>query len=251
MSGVVIVVPTYNELPNLAGLVDDLHRHVPSAEILIVDDDSPDGTGQAAELRSASDGRLHVLHRATKDGLGAAYRAGFAWALAEGYDTVVQMDADGSHRAADVPVLLQALETADVVLGSRWVPGGSVVGWPRARQLLSRGGSVFARACLPVTSADVTGGFRAFRREALERIEPQTVMSRGYCFQIEMLWRANTSGCRVREVPIEFAERQEGKSKMSSSIVFEAMARVAWWGITQSPKRLSRPARQPTGRIRA
>lgn len=236
MTSVLIVVPTFNERDNLAGLFDGLHQFVPQADILVVDDDSPDGTGRLADVRAALDDRIHVLHRTTKDGLGAAYRAGFSWALQGGYDTIVQMDADGSHRPADVPKLLRALERVDVVLGSRWVDGGSVVGWPRSRQLLSRGGSVFARACLPITAADVTGGFRAFRRRALEQVEPATVLSRGYCFQIEMLWRAIDHGCAVCEVPITFVERQQGESKMSTFIVFEAMARVAWWGISKAPQ---------------
>jgi dolichol-phosphate mannosyltransferase len=183
-----------------------------------------------------------VLHRASKDGLGAAYRAGMRWALARGHDVIVEMDADGSHRPEELPRLLDGLGTADVVVGSRWVPGGGVQGWPLWRKVLSRGGSAYARFALGVPVRDMTGGYRAFTAEALDRIDLDAVLSQGYCFQIDMLWHAQVAGMRIREVPITFPERERGSSKMSGAIVVEAMARVTGWAVASLPARMRRAA---------
>jgi dolichol-phosphate mannosyltransferase len=176
---------------------------------------------------------VHVLHRPGKQGLGAAYLAGFHWGLANGYDVLVEMDADGSHQPEDLPRLLTALREADLVLGSRWVPGGEVVNWPVSRRLISRGGTTYARLVLGLPLRDATGGFRAFRRATLEGIDLETVSSQGYCFQIDLASRAIRRGWRVVEVPITFVEREYGASKMSRSIVVEALWRVTVWGVQQ------------------
>jgi len=226
----IVIVPTYNEADNLAAILAGLRAASAEVHVLVVDDASPDGTGDLADHFSRSDPRVHVLHRQGKEGLGAAYRAGFAWALEAGYTQLVQMDADGSHDPADVPRLLAALDTMDVAVGSRWVPGGSAVGWPARRLLLSRGGSAYARRVLGIGQRDVTSGFRAFRAEALHAIDVARVRSSGYCFQIEMLQRASAAGFAIREVPIVFTDRRFGVSKMSPAIVLEAMLRVTVWG---------------------
>jgi dolichol-phosphate mannosyltransferase len=228
---VLVVIPTYDERENLPRLLDRLHAAVPAADVLVVDDASPDGTGALADERAAADGRVHVLHRAGKQGLGAAYLAGFAWALARGYDAVVEMDADGSHSPEQLPDLLAALDRADVVLGSRWVPGGSVVDWPRRRELLSRGGNAYTRAMLRLPVRDATGGFRVYRRAVLEQLHLEDVSSQGYCFQVDLVSRAHRAGFTITEVPIRFVERVSGASKMSRSIVTEALWRVTQWGI--------------------
>lgn len=230
---VLVVVPTYNEAENLRPVLARLRAAVPGAEVLVVDDGSPDGTGAIADELAAADSRVRVLHRASKEGLGAAYLAGFAWGLDRGYDVLVEMDADGSHRPEDLPRLLAALPTADLVLGSRWVPGGSVVNWPRHRKLISRGGTTYARLALGIDIRDVTGGFRAYRRATLEGLGLDEVNSQGYCFQIELAARALARGFKVVEVPITFVERERGDSKMSREIVIEALRRVTAWGITR------------------
>jgi len=231
--GVLVIVPTYNEAENIGAVLVRVAAAVPHADVLIVDDASPDGTGLIADRLAAGDPRVHVLHRAAKEGLGAAYLAGFAWALERRYDTLVQMDADGSHRPEDLPRLLDALTGADLVLGSRWVPGGSVVNWPLHRKLISRGGTTYARLALGVGVRDVTGGFRAFRRAAVEALDLSGVHSQGYCFQIDLAWRAISRGLRVVEVPITFVERELGASKMSGAIVREAIWRVTVWGLAK------------------
>ena len=175
---------------------------------------------------------MQVLHRPGKQGLGAAYLAGFAWAVDRGYQAVIEMDADGSHQPEQLPRLLTALAEADVVLGSRWVPGGEVQNWPKSREFLSRGGSTYTRLALGIDVHDATGGFRAFRTSALNELNLDTVESQGYCFQIDLAWRAVRAGLRVREVPITFVERTAGQSKMSKSIVVEALWRVTAWGAT-------------------
>ena len=213
--------------------------------MLVVDDGSPDGTGRIADRIAADDDRVHVLHRSGKRGLGAAYRAGFRWGIDHGYDVLVEMDADGSHDPVRLPALLAALEDADLALGSRWVPGGSVVGWPLLRQVISRGGSWYSRFALRLKTRDVTGGFRAYRVGALETIGYEAVASTGYCFQIEMLARVERAGLRVREIPIEFRDRELGTSKMSTGIVIEAMARVTGWAITGLPDIVAAPIREP------
>jgi dolichol-phosphate mannosyltransferase len=227
----VVILPTYNEIESLSEVVGRLRSSAPEVDILVVDDASPDGTGELADLLSSRISQVHVLHRTAKQGLGPAYIAGFEEAVAHGYGVIVQSDADGSHRPEDLPRMLAALADADVVIGSRWVRGGVVARWSPQRYLLSRAGSMSARAMLRLPQKDITGGYRAFRVEALERIDPAQVLSRGYCFQIEMLDRAVRSGCRVAEVPIEFDDRLHGESKMSVRIVLEALRQVTRWGI--------------------
>jgi len=229
--GVWLVIPTYNESANLEAIVEAAREVLPpSRRILIVDDSSPDGTGAIADRLADAHEDVAVLHRPGKGGLGAAYLAGFRWALDAGYDAVVEMDADGSHQPEQLPALLAALSQADLVLGSRYVPGGRVVNWPRSRELLSRGGNTYARLMLGIQLKDATGGYRAYRASALRAIPLDEIESQGYCFQVDLAWRAHKSGCRLVEVPITFAERERGQSKMSSSIVREALWRVTVWG---------------------
>jgi dolichol-phosphate mannosyltransferase len=230
---VLVIVPTYDERANLRSVVERLHAAVPAADVLVVDDASPDGTGALADELAAADRRVNVLHRAAKEGLGAAYLAGFAWGLSRDYGVLVEMDADGSHAPEQLPELLAALEHADVVLGSRWVAGGAVVDWPRRRELLSRGGNAYARVALGVPLRDATGGYRAYRRTVLESIELDGVASAGYCFQVDLAWRAWKAGFRVVEVPIRFVERVNGVSKMNRAIVAEALWRVTVWGFNR------------------
>lgn len=228
--GVLVIIPTYNEWESLPGVVDRLRRAVPDAHVLVADDNSPDGTGQLADDLAAHDDHVHVLHRAGKEGLGKAYLAGFAWGLERGYDVLVEMDADGSHRPEELPRLLAQIPHSDVVLGSRWVPGGSVVNWPASRRVLSQGGSLYTRLALGIPTRDATGGYRAYRSTALQELDLGTVESNGYCFQIDLLWRALQRGLVVREVPITFVEREAGTSKMSGRIVREALVNVGRWG---------------------
>jgi dolichol-phosphate mannosyltransferase len=234
---VLVVIPTYNERENLGGILDRLQTAVPDADALVVDDASPDGTGTLADERAAADSRVHVLHRPGKAGLGAAYVAGFGWALARGYDAIVEMDADGSHAPEQLPALLAALDGADLVLGSRWVDGGSVVDWPRRRELLSRGGNAYTRIALGLPVRDATGGYRVYRRRVLETLDLADVASQGYCFQVDLVWRAWLAGFTVTEVPIRFVERVAGASKMNRSIVTEALWRVTVWGVRQRTSR--------------
>jgi len=228
---VLVVIPTYDERDNLDRILDRLRAAVPDVDALVVDDASPDGTGKLADERAAADEHVRVLHRTGKEGLGPAYIAGFRWGLERGYDAFVEMDADGSHAPEELPRLLAALGDADVVLGSRWVPGGSVVDWPRRRELLSRGGNAYARLLLGLPVRDATGGFRAYRRAVLESVELADVASAGYCFQVDVLWRAWQAGFRIVEVPIRFVERTAGVSKMSSDVVREALVRITVWGV--------------------
>lgn len=237
---VLVVVPTYNERDNLEPLLSRLHEAVPAAHVLVVDDSSPDGTGELADKLAAADRRVRVLHRAAKAGLGAAYLAGFAEALRDDYPVVVEMDADGSHAPEDLPVLLAALDDADLVIGSRYVPGGRVVNWPAHREWLSRGGNLYSRLALGVPIRDITGGYRAFRRQVLLELALADVASQGYCFQVDMAWRAVQAGFRVREVPITFTERERGSSKMSHAIVAEALWRVTRWGAARLVNRVGR-----------
>jgi dolichol-phosphate mannosyltransferase len=241
---VLVVVPTYNEADNVRPITDRLRAAVPEAHLLIADDNSPDGTGAIADELAGADDQVHVLHRPGKQGLGAAYVAGFGWALDRGYDVVVEMDADGSHAPEELPRLLNALRDADLVLGSRWVPGGKVVNWPKRREFLSRGGTVYTRLALSLPVHDATGGFRAYRREVLEKIDLQAVASQGYCFQIDLAVRTWRAGFRVVEVPITFAERERGQSKMSSHIVREALWRVTVWGLEARTAALRRALRR-------
>jgi dolichol-phosphate mannosyltransferase len=228
---VLVVVPTYNELDNLGPILDRLHEALPSAHALVVDDSSPDGTGELADKLAGRDDRVHVLHRTEKAGLGAAYIAGFRWGLEHGYAVLVEMDADGSHAPEDLPRLLDALSDADLALGSRYVPGGRVVNWPKRRELLSRGGNLYSKFALGVGINDITGGYRAYRRGVLENLVLDDVASHGYCFQVDLAWRTVQAGFTVVEVPITFTEREIGESKMSGSIVREALLRVTQWGL--------------------
>jgi dolichol-phosphate mannosyltransferase len=230
---VVIVIPTYDEAANLAWIVGRLRRAQPSVEVLVVDDNSPDGTGAIADRLATEDAQVHVLHRTAKGGLGAAYLAGFAWALAAGYDVVGEMDADGSHQPEQLHRLLEALPTADLVIGSRWVPGGSVVNWPRRREALSRGGNLYVRLLLGIDVRDATAGYRVFRREALEKIDLASVRSTGYVFQTDLVTRCLRGGLVVREVPIEFVERVRGESKMSGQVAIESLKRITAWGVRE------------------
>jgi dolichol-phosphate mannosyltransferase len=241
---VAVIVPTYNELANLQDIVTRTRAAVPAADILVVDDNSPDGTGELADKLASGDDHVRVLHRPGKGGLGAAYVAGFGWALDRGYSTLVEMDADGSHNPADLPRLLAALEDADLVVGSRWVTGGVVVNWPRSREILSRGANAYARLMLSIGVHDATGGFRAYRAGTLRAINLPQVQSQGYCFQIDLTLRTVRAGLAVREVPITFTDRTHGSSKMSRAIMAEAFLRVAQWGVAQRLNRMrgkSRP----------
>ncbi len=241
---VLVVVPTYNEADNVLQIAERLHAAVPSAHLLVVDDGSPDGTGQLADDLAARTDWAHVLHRTSKAGLGAAYVAGFAWAAEQGYDVVVEMDADGSHAPEQLPRLLAGLQDADVVLGSRWVPGGEVVNWPRSREVLSRGGNAYTRLMLGLPLKDATGGYRAYRRPVLDGLPLGEVSSQGYCFQVDLAWQAWKAGHKVVEVPITFVERERGESKMSRDIVVEALWRVTWWGLTSRRSRNRLPQRR-------
>ncbi len=238
---VLVIVPPYNEKDNLELIASRLLTAVPDAHLLVVDDGSPDGTGDIADRLAAEDPRVHVLHRSEKAGLGAAYIAGFTWAREHGYAVVVEMDADGSHAPEELPRLLAALADADLVLGSRWVPGGRVVNWPRSRELLSRGGNAYTRVVLGLPLCDVTGGFRAYRRSVLDALPLAEVSSQGYCFQVDLAWRTWQQGHRVVEVPITFVERERGESKMSRAIVAEALWRVTWWGLGRQVSRRRTP----------
>jgi dolichol-phosphate mannosyltransferase len=228
---VAVIIPTYNERDNLELIVTRVRASASNVDILIVDDNSPDGTGEIADKLAASDTRIHVMHRQGKSGLGTAYIAGFHWALGKGYGVMVEMDADGSHDPADLPKMLTALESADLVIGSRYVPGGTVVNWPRSREALSRGGNVYVRMMLGISVHDATGGYRAYRADTLRGIGLDDVDSQGYCFQIDLTLRVINNGGKVAEVPIKFTERTRGASKMNRSIIVEALWRVAKWGI--------------------
>jgi dolichol-phosphate mannosyltransferase len=235
---VVVLIPTYNERENLPRIVSRLRAAVPAADVLVLDDSSPDGTGAVADALAAEDDAVHVLHRRDKEGLGAAYLAGFGWALDHGYDALVEMDADGSHQPEQLPRLLEALAGADVVLGSRWVPGGEVVNWTLHRKVLSVGGNLYTRVLLGMPVGDATGGFRVYRAAALKELDLHDVASQGYCFQVDLAWRAVQRGLRVVEVPITFVERVRGDSKMSGSIVRESLTRVTQWGIKHRARQL-------------
>jgi dolichol-phosphate mannosyltransferase len=230
---VLVVIPTYNERDNLEPIVTRLQAALPKAHVLVVDDDSPDGTGDLADELAAADGegRVHVLHRTEKNGLGAAYVAGFHWGLERDYAVLVEMDADGSHAPEDLPRMLDALTDADLVIGSRYVPGGRVVNWPARREFFSRGANLYSRMALGAKVKDITAGFRAYRRAALEKIRIDNVASQGYCFQIDLAWRTIEAGFTVVEVPITFTERERGQSKMTGDVIREALIRVTKWGL--------------------
>ncbi len=235
---VLVLIPTYNERENLPLIVERVLASVPTADVLVVDDGSPDGTGDIADKLAANEERVQVLHRTAKAGLGAAYVAGFRVGLAAGYDVLVEMDADGSHAPEQLPRLLEAVGHSDLVLGSRWVPGGQVINWPKFREVLSRGGNLYTRLALGINLHDATGGYRAYRREVLQTIDLSAISSQGYCFQVDLAWRAVQAGFRVTEVPITFAERERGESKMSGNIVREALLRVTEWGVAHRAAQL-------------
>ena len=230
---VLVVIPTYNERENLPLIVAGVRSEAPEVHILVADDNSPDGTGEVADGLAASDQSIQVLHRANKSGLGAAYLEAFQWAKDNQYDVVVEMDADGSHSPTDLVKILAALTNSDVVLGSRWIKGGRVVNWPKSREMLSRGGNIYTRLWLGIPLRDATGGFRAYRISALNSLDLSKVESQGYCFQVDMAWRAVRAGLRVTEVPITFLEREIGESKMNQAIVKEALWRVTQWGLAK------------------
>lgn len=228
---VLVIIPTYNEKENLPLILDRVRAATPEVDILVVDDGSPDGTGALADERAAADPKIQVMHRTSKDGLGAAYLAAFAWGLERGYDVLVEMDADGSHAPEQLPRLLGALGHADLVIGSRYVPGGSVVNWPKRREFLSKGANLYARLALGAKVKDITAGYRAYKAEVLGKLELGEVESRGYCFQVDMGWRTIQAGFRVAEVPITFTEREHGVSKMSGDVMGEAFFKILRWGI--------------------
>jgi len=222
-----VIVPTYNEKENVVALLERIFAYVPQCEVLIVDDNSPDGTGAIADQASASDPRVHVMHRAGKQGLGSAYVAGFRYALERDYEAVFEMDADFSHNPESLPVFLHELENADLVLGSRYLNGVTVVNWPIKRLILSYSANVYSRIITGMRVKDLTGGFKCFRRRVLESIDWSRVRSDGYAFQIEITFKAWRKGFRIREIPIVFVDRKAGESKMSRRIVHEA-AWMVW-----------------------
>jgi dolichol-phosphate mannosyltransferase len=228
-----VIIPTYNERDNLLTIVSRVHAAEPDVHVLIVDDGSPDGTGELAdELALGDPDRVHVMHRTSKDGLGAAYLAGFAWGLSRQYSVLVEMDADGSHAPEQLRRLLDKIDNgADLVIGSRYVGGGEVRNWPRRRLVLSRTANGYSRILLGVDIHDITAGYRAYRREVLEKIDLSAVDSKGYGFQVDLTWRSINAGFTVVEVPITFTEREHGQSKMDGSTIREAIIKVAQWGL--------------------
>jgi len=242
-----VIVPTYDEAENVRAIAAAILEAVPSAHLLVVDDGSPDGTADIVRSLASEDDRVHLLERSEKAGLGTAYVAGFRWGLDRGYPLLVEMDADGSHPADRLPALVDAVvadEDVALSIGSRWVPGGSVVDWPLRREVLSRGANTYARIALGLPVRDVTAGFRVYRADVLRRMDLGGVDSKGYCFQIDMTLRVADLGGRIVEVPIRFRDRVHGVSKMSRSIVVEAMVRVTQWGLQRRfGRRRAAPAR--------
>lgn len=228
---VLTIIPTYNEIESLPITLGRLREANPEVDVLVVDDGSPDGTGAWADERSAADAKVHVLHRAEKNGLGGAYLAGFAWGLEQGFDVLVEMDADGSHQPEQLPRLLDAIHGADLVIGSRRVPGGKMVNWPAHRKLISLCGSLYPRIMLGLDLTDITAGYRAYRAQVLREMDLDAVQSKGYGFQVDMTFRTARLGKRIVEVPITFVEREFGESKMSGNIITEAVTNVTKWGL--------------------
>lgn len=244
MTSVVMVIPTYNEADNLRPIVGRLRTEQPDVDVMVVDDGSPDGTGALADELAAADPAVTVVHRTEKEGLGAAYVHGFSVALDAGYDVIGEMDADGSHQPEQLHRLLAAIEDADLVIGSRYVPGGAIRNWPPSRQLLSRGGNLYVRLLLGIPVRDATAGFRLYRRATLEAIDLASVRSAGYVFQTELAYRTVQLGKRVTEVPIEFVERERGDSKMDRAVALESLRLITGWGIAERRARLSRALRR-------
>ena len=241
---VAVLIPTYNERDNLPGIIARVRASAPAVDVFVLDDASPDGTGQVADGIAASDPQVHVVHRAGKEGLGKAYLAGFALVLERGYDAAVEMDADGSHLPEQLPSLLAALGEADLVIGARWVRGGEVRNWPAHRKVLSVGANIYTKLMLGMAVNDATAGYRAYRASALRTMGLQGVESQGYCFQIDLTLRAVRSGLTVVEVPITFVEREVGVSKMGKDIVREALTSVTRWGIEHRTGQLRNAAQQ-------
>ena len=244
---VAVLIPTYNERENLAGIVARVRASVPTADVLVLDDNSPDGTGALADEIAAQDPHVRVVHRAGKEGLGKAYLAGFAMVLDEGYDAAVEMDADGSHLPEQLPSLLAALDDADVVIGARWVRGGEVRNWPLRRKVLSVGANAYTKILLGMPVNDATAGYRVYRSTALRTMGLDGVESQGYCFQIDLTLRAVRAGLRVVEVPITFVEREVGVSKMGQDIVREALTSVTRWGLEHRVEQLRGVAQRVRG----
>jgi glycosyltransferase involved in cell wall biosynthesis len=232
-----VMMPTYNEIETLEKSVSDLFSHNPTVELLVIDDNSPDGTGALADSLAASLTAMHVLHRGGKEGLGKAYLAGISWGIANGFEFLVQMDADGSHRAEDLPKLLERAGLDQLVIGSRWVPGGAVRNWPWYRMLISRFGNFYAARMLGSNLGDLTAGFRVYGKELLLKLPLESVAAQGYGFQVEMTKNVLAIGDKVTEVPIEFVERENGVSKMTLAIVMEAFVLATKWGITRLTRR--------------
>lgn len=233
-AGALVIIPTYNELQNLPIIVGKVFDSVPEAHILVMDDGSPDGTGALADQMASADKRVSVIHREGKLGLGTAYLAGFAEGISRGYEFLVELDADGSHPPEKLPEMLGVVSSdpaVGLVIGSRWTDGGEVVDWPKRREALSRTANAYARVMLDVDVHDVTAGYRVYRSSLIEQLDLSGVDSKGYCFQIDMTLRAVDAGAEVVEVPITFKDRELGQSKMSGSIIFEAMEKVTVWGI--------------------
>lgn len=228
-----VIMPTYNELANLEHSVSELFAHNANVDLLVVDDNSPDGTGALADKLAQANSRINVLHRTGKGGLGPAYLAGFAWGQERGYDRLIEMDADGSHRAVDLPKLLARADDAELVIGSRWIPGGKVVNWPLHRKAISRVGNIYVRLMLGTGVKDMTAGFRVYSAEFLRQLDLTAVAAYGYSFQVEMAWRTIQQKGRVIEVPITFVEREQGESKMTTKIVVEALWLVTKWGFAR------------------
>ena len=225
-----VLVPTYQELHTLASIVHRIFEHNPEVHVLVIDDNSPDGTGKLADQLKAKYSNLEVLHRTSKNGLGAAYIDGFNNSINE-FDVLVEMDADGSHDPQDLVTILREIDNYDCVLGSRWVPGGKVVNWPKSREILSRGGNSYARLMLGIDIGDAPGGFRAYKTTALKQLDLSDIDSQGYCFQVDMVRRLLKKGFKIKEVPITFTERTIGTSKMSRNIVLEAFLKIGIWGL--------------------
>lgn len=246
---VCVLIPTYDERESLPGVLTRVRRSTPEVDVLVIDDGSPDGTGALADAIADRDPQVHVLHRSAKQGLGRAYLAGFAWAAERGYDAVVEMDADGSHQPEQLSRLLDASADADLVIGSRWVPGGAVHRWPPHRKALSVGGNTYVRLALGIPVRDATAGYRLYRLSALKEMELATVESQGYCFQVDLTRRAVARGLAVLEVPIDFVEREVGHSKMGGEIVREALWRVTQWGTRRRGEQVRQTARSLEHRL--
>ncbi|MGA0078445.1 MAG: polyprenol monophosphomannose synthase [Candidatus Nanopelagicales bacterium] len=230
-SKTLIIIPTYQESENIISILERVQAANPEANVLVVDDSSPDGTGQIVERLMKSNSKIRLLTNSVKGGLGKAYVKGFKWGLSKDFDIFVEMDADGSHAPEQLPSILKNLDECDVSLGSRWVPGGRIENWPISRQILSKGGNLYTRLMLGFKIKDATGGYRASKREVLETIDLDSIESQGYCFQVDMVRRSLAFGFKVCETPIVFTEREAGNSKMSRQIVIEAFTRIGFWGL--------------------